>query len=203
MRKSDSLDDYTFREEVPDDNLYDKSNIDDLIYVKDRKFRRKMNFLIFLAIFFVVSSLILCLFGLAYTNKKVVVEENIIEYDLLVSHTNNYYGRSAISFKDYSSLEKALDYSFKIQNNNDVVLDYKLVLNNPYFGQDGIDMSLINYKVMIDNNEVFSGNLENAKDVELGKTSISAYSIHDVTFKIWSSKIEGNNKFNFKIDVVS
>ena len=203
MRKSDSLDDYTFREEVPDDNLYDKCNIDDLIYVKDRKFRRKMNFLIFLAIFFVVSSLILCLFGLAYTNKKVVVEENIIEYDLLVSHTNNYYGRSAISFKDYSSLEKALDYSFKIQNNNDVVLDYKLVLNNPYFGQDGIDMSLINYKVMIDNNEVFSGNLENAKDVELGKTSISAYSIHDVTFKIWSSKIEGNNKFNFKIDVVS
>lgn len=196
---------YTFNEEVPESELYDKSDVDDLIYVKDVNYKRKISTLIIIAAVLIICSLLLCLFGLLFynTNSEDIVEENVIQYDLFVTHSNNYYGRSGISFKEYPTQDKALNYTLKIENNNPVDLKYKMIFTNPNFGEDNVDMGFINYQLLIDNSEQSSGSLTNVESFNLFENNIKKNTIQNVTLKLWSDKVDSKNKFNFKINVES
>lgn len=208
MKNDGSFNKYTFNEEVPEVDLYDKSDMSDIIYVRDVSYRSKINLLIAIAIFLIVSALLLSLFGMALIGKDYLWNDtdnvgNTITYNLFVSHSNNYYGRSAVNFEEYNTSSKTLDYSFDVRNSNPIDINYKIILNNPYFGEDNVDMSLINYSLYINQEEITSGKLKNEAECLLSNITIGSNANHNVLLKLWSSDLGKNNKFNFKIDVIS
>ena len=107
QRKNDfkvSTDDLVFQEEVKDDELHSKLGTSDIIYVDNGKVRRRTRFLIFLAIFLILLSIISAIMGFVYMDKELKAEQNntkVQKYDLFVTHSSGSYGGTIDSFSKY------------------------------------------------------------------------------------------------------
>lgn len=202
---SSSFDKYTFSEEVFDNDLHRMDEEDDLVYVKDVNHKKKLNILLVSAITLILCSLLLSLLGLvlADSDDNVPANSDIVKYDLFVTHSNNYYGRNKVSFDDYSSLDKSLDYSFKIENKNTIDLAYKIKIYNPNFESDRIDMTLINYELLVNDEEFSNGKLRDMQDFVLIENNIHGGNSQNIVLKLWSSKVPKDRKFAFKVNVES
>lgn len=205
-RKNDlnvPTEDLIFQEEVKDDELYCKKNVSDIIYNDSGVRIRRTRFLIMLAIILILISIISALIGFVYLDKDLKENNNTIvtKYDLFVAHSNSFYGGNIDSFSNYSSLDKAYSYKFTVSNNNPVSLKYSVEFVNPNYGNDGVDMTLINYKLLKNNEIVSEGTLNNLKTDELYKADILSNSSDEYFIKVWSSKIDKELKFDFQINV--
>lgn len=199
-----STEDLIFEEEVGEEELYSKKNVSDIIYNDLDVRKRRTKFLIFLAISLIIISIISALMGFIFLDKDLKekkVNPIITKYDLFVTHSNSSYGGSISSFSDYRSLNNAYLYKFDVTNNNSIALDYLVEFINPNYGNDGVDMTLINYKLLRNNQIVSEGVLSNSMTSQLFNTDILSNSRDEYVLKIWSYKMDKKLKFDFKINV--
>lgn len=92
-------------------------------------------------------------------------------------------------------------YKFDVTNNNSIALDYLVEFINPNYGNDGVDMTLINYKLLRNNEIVSEGVLSNSMTSQLFNTGILSNSSDEYVLKIWSYTMDKKLKFDFKINV--
>ena len=199
-----STEDLIFEEEVGEEELHSKKNVSDIIYNDFSVKRRRTNFLIVLAVILIIISIISALMGFIYLDKDLKEKYNnpvTTKYDLFVSHSNGSYGGSISSFSDYRSLNSAYMYKFTVSNNNSVNLGYLVEFINPNYGNDGVDMVLINYSLLKNNEIVSEGVLINSTSHQLFKTDILSNSSDEYVLKIWSYEIDKKLKFDFKVNV--
>lgn len=199
-----STEDLIFEEEVGEEELYSKKNVSDIIYNDLDVRKRRTKFLIFLAISLIIISIISALMGFIFLDKDLKekkVNSIITKYDLFVTHSNSSYGGSISSFSDYRSLNNAYLYKFDVTNNNSITLNYLVEFINPNYGNDGVDMTLINYKLLRNNQIVSEGVLSNSMTSQLFNTDILSNSRDEYVLKIWSYKMDKKLKFDFKINV--
>lgn len=201
--ETNEIEKFTFEEEVPDEDLHSKLGVDDHIYVEGTISKIKNIILILLAIFLILTSLFSLLFGFRTLDRDFKARRaatNVSQYNLLVVHSNGRYGGKIDSFSTHNSLEKAYSYNFSVSNKNPVDLKYSIQLNNLNFGNDNVDMKLINYQLYKNNSIVSEGNLENLKDYNLYDADIVSGTSDSYVIKVWSEKIK-NSGFEFRINV--
>ncbi len=207
VRKSDfdvSTDDLMFKEEVPEGDLYSKVNVDDRIFEDKAVRKKRTTYLIVLAIILIICSILCAIFGFIYLDKQLKdrINNPVVEkYDLFVGHSNSTYGGEISSFAKYNSENSAFSYNFYVSNNNPVDLDYSILLANLDYDNSKIDMTLIQYSLLKDNEVVKTGYLEDEKDNLLYEDTIKSNFTDNYTVKLWSDKLSKNNKFNFKINI--
>ena len=80
-------------------------------------------------------------------------------------------------------------------------MNYLVEFINPNYGNDGVDMELINYSLLKNNEIVSEGVLNNSTSNQLFKTDILSNSSDEYVLKIWSYKMDKKLKFDFKINV--
>lgn len=200
FKTSDRLEEFV--EEVDERYLYDKKNQSDIIYVESTGSMIKSRILIILAILLILLSLMSFIFGLVYINKDVSGRETTVNnYDLFVTHSNNYFGGQLDSFDKYRSSSKPYSYSLTVENNNPIDISYKVELINPSYGNDNVDMTGIEYNVFNSGSLVFSGKLTNNSINDLGDIVIESNSSDNLEFRIWSSSVPSGTPFSFKINI--
>ncbi len=194
--------DLMFEEEVPETSLVSKKHQNDIIYVNTGlgKFNRIVLYvLLFLILGFSVLSLLFNFFG---SHHRFIGKEGADkDYVLNVIQSNNYYGASEIDFSKHNSYKKAYTYNFRLKNSNSRNLDYSINLVNPNFNLDSVNMKNISYKFIKNNKVVKEGNLTDIDIYNLYSSKIKSNSVENYTLKLWSSKIDSNKLFSFKIDV--
>ncbi len=191
----------TFKEEVKDEELHSKLGVDDHIYV--RKFFGAP-FLIGLAIFLILASLLAAILGLIVFDKELTgrpigVFHN--EYRLTVTHSNKNYGGTIKSFVNYNNSGNSFNYVFSVENKNSVDLKYSVELINPNYGSDNIDQGNISYMLIKNKQVVKNGSLSNFKTNNLYNTNISSNSVDAYEIKIWGNNINKDSNFSFKINI--
>lgn len=199
-----STDDLVFQEEVKDEELHSKLGTSDIIYVDNGKVRRRTRFLIFLAIFLILLSIVSAIMGFVYMDKELKAEQNntkVQKYDLFVTHSSGSYGGTIDSFSKYRDEKTAFSYGFSVSNNNPISLKYSIALNNSTFGSDDVDMSKINYKLYKDDQVIKEGNLFNSENNNLFAIAIPSNSTDKYVIKLWSSDLDKKLGFKFKINV--
>ena len=194
-------DELFFKEEVADEELHSKLGVDDHIYVK--KFFGAP-FLIGLAIFLILTSLLAAILGLIIFDKELTgrpigVFHN--EYKLTVIHSNKAYGGTIKSFVNYDSSGNSYNYVFNVENKNDVDLKYSIQLENPNYGLDNIDQSKISYMLLKNQQVVKNGSLSNSKTNNLYDVTISGKSVDAYEIKIWGNNINKDLDFSFAINI--
>ena len=197
-----NTDELIFKEEVADEELHSKLGVDDHIYVKKSFFGAP--FLIGLAIFLILTSLLAAILGLIVFDKELTgrpigVFHN--EYKLTVVHSNNNYGGTVKSFANYNNSGNSFNYVFHVENKNTVDLKYSVELENPNYGSDNIDQTKISYMLLKNKQVVKNGSLSNMKTNDLYKTTISGKSVDEYEIKIWGDNINNDLNFSFKINI--
>ena len=190
-----------FKEEVADEELHSKLGVDDHIYV--RKFFGAP-FLIGLAIFLILTSLLAAILGLIVFDKELTGRPIGVfhdEYKLTVVHSNKNYGGTVKSFSNYNNSGSSFNYVFHVENKNAVNLKYSVELENPNFGSDNIDQTKISYMLLKNKQVVKNGSLSNMKTNDLYKTTISGKSVDEYEIKIWGDNINNDLNFSFKINI--
>lgn len=205
QKKNDfEFESFVYDEEVSEDELYSKIDVDDRIYDKEKN-TNVVKWLVGLAVVLMIVSLVSALFGflkLSDENNEGSGAETIVtKYNLFVEHSNSLYGGKLESFENYSSLDKSFVYDFNVSNNNPVVLDYSIDFVNPNFGDDNVDMSLINYSLLKNDVVIAEGGLQNLSNFELYRTEILSNTSDNYVIKIWSDKIDNDLKFDFQINI--
>lgn len=209
MMKNDDRknEDFMFTEEVPESELYDKSNQSDIVYVESSERKTRVRILIVLAIILIILAIISALFGFMYLNKAKddngSSNVNITRYDIFVSHSDSSYGGNIVSFRNYNSKEKAFSYDFKVSNENPVDLNYKVEILYSNYTENQGSLNLISYSLLKNNEEIASGTLKETEKNVIADVMINANSSDDLVFKIWSGEIDKNIGFNFKVNVVA
>ena len=206
MRKKNSISssDLMFEEEVSDQEVYDKSGHYDVIYKSSNS---KVKFLIVLAIILIIISIFSALLGFIYLDRD---RENIVNngemvinhYDLFVSHSNQYFGGNLISFDEHRDVEHPYSYTLDVSNQNNIDIKYRIVLVTEGYSTDEIDMSEINYNLFDDDNLISSGTLQEMEEMELANVTVNSNSIDNIKFDIWSSTIDKDLSFTFKINIL-
>lgn len=199
-----SSSDLLFEEEVSEKEIINNfSKGSSVIY----EYKSKNYFLMMLFIVLILISLFSSLFAFLYMGRD---RNNIINngeivvnrYSLYVVHSNQYFGGKDISFKEYNSLENAYHYSVNITNKNDIDIDYNVVLDNSFSENDNVDMSKINFSLYNSNVLINSGVLENKDKINLSNIRVKSNDIDQLNLKIWSSDVNQDIKFSFKIEII-
>lgn len=207
MRNDDRKnEDFIFNEEVPESELYDKSNQSDIVYVESSERKTRVRILIVLAIILIILAIISALFGFIYLNndRKNATDNsdvNITRYDIFVSYSDSSYGGNIVSFKNYNSSEKAFSYDLKVSNENPVDIEYKVEIVDNNYAENKDSLNMISYSLINNNVEIASGVLENKEINTLADVTIDSNSTNNLVLKVWSNKIDNNIGFNFKINV--
>lgn len=188
---------YTFKEEVPEEALHSKIDVDDRIFVSRRRIYG-LPVVKFLLVLLFISLLFALIFGFVSLNSG--GEPNVTKYSLVVAHSNELYGGAIDSFSKYNNLDSAYSYQFTVKNSNDIDITYYVKLINNEYDFDNTDMSLIKYQLINDDTVVKEGQLKNSKDNELYKCKVSSNSADKYVLKLWSTSAD-NLKLNFKITV--
>lgn len=196
--------DLIFKEEVKDEELYSKKDVTDIIYNNSEVRRKRTMFLIILAVILIIISIISAIMGFVYLDNDLKQKNSnvvVSKYDLFVAHSNRSYGGEIASFSDYRKLDDAYSYKFTISNDNPIVLKYSVELINSNYGNDNVDMTLINYKLLKNGEVVSDGSLSNMMTNDLYSTDILNNSTDEYAIQVWSLELDKNLKFNFKINV--
>ncbi len=188
-------DEVIFNEEVKEDELYSKKDVDDHIYI--RKFFGGP-LLITLGVILVLISLFSLLYGLLNADSDLNGRQIGVvhtKYKLLVTHSNNNYGGKIDSISEYVSSSDAYTYDFKVSNNRNVLLNYNVELVSTNFIPD------VSYQ-LVKNGEVVSENQINTSGkIKLYNTSINANTTDVYKIKIWSNTQDRTDSYEFKINV--
>lgn len=199
--KKVSTDSLTFEEEVNESELHSKVDVDDHIYIKDEVSSFRNTLLIIIAGLLILLSLFSAIFGFNLMNDKSKTGYDVKKYNLLVTHSSGNYGGVIKSIDVYDSKKNSYEYEFTVDNNNPVDINYAVTLINPLYESDKVDMKLINYSLLKNDAEVSSGTLESVLNNELYKVTIKSNKKDVYKIKLWSSKIEKNTSFTFKISI--
>ncbi len=197
--------DFMFDEEIPEIELYDKKNQNDVVYVQSSEYKVRIRILIVLAVILIILAVISALFGFIYLDKDIKNQEgadtSITRYDIFVSHSNSSYGGNIKSFKNYDSSTNAFSYSLKVSNENPVDIDYKVeVIDNNYDGNENV-LNLISYSLVSNNIEIASGNFENNEVNVIKNVTIKSNSSDNLILKVWSDKVNDAVSFSFKVNI--
>lgn len=185
----------TFEEEVSSEELNSKKGTSDIVY--SNKGGRKNKFLIFLAIFLILFSLLCSFIGYCYLDNK---DRDITydKYNLLVTHSDGSFGGIISSFDKYSSFNNAYSYSFSVSNGNPLEFNYSVDINCTNY-EKNVNLSFINYVLYKNNDVVKEGVLSNSEVNKIYDTSIGVNGLDNYVLKLWSS--EKNLGFNFKVNI--
>lgn len=186
-------------EEVDEEQLYDKKNQTDIIYVNSSASNFKSVLLIVLTVILILLSLFSFIFGFSYFNKHVDSNET---YTLFITHSNDFYGGKDITFNNYNSPENSYNYDFNVSNSNDVSLNYKIQVENINFGSDNIDYNNINYSLWNYDSIVSKGKLVNEKTFDMISIDVGPNINQKFVLKIWSDNIDEDLKYSFKINIL-
>ena len=198
MKKNDEI----FKEEVPEEELHSKIDVDDHIYVK-RYGLFGGRVIIVLAIILALTALLSAIYGIFSLDKNSEGRDiGVItsKYQLVVIHTDDSYGGTIKSFSSYKNNDNYYSYNFSVSNKNDVDLKYDVSVNK----ENGTtaDLSLINYDLLKNNSIVKSGKLSNVKKNKIYGTDILKNTSDKYEIRFWSSNADINASFVFKIEVL-
>ncbi len=191
---------YTFKEEVPEEALHSKIDVDDHIYVSKKKIYGAPVVGFLLVILF-ISLLFALIFGIVSLNSGNSTP-NVTKYSLVVAHSNDLYGGKIASFSEYNSPEKAYLYQFTVKNSNNIDINYYIKLMNNKYDFENNDMTLIKYQLVKNDEVVIEGNLKNSKENDLFKQKISSNSSDKYVLKLWSTTTN-KLELDFKVTVVA
>ena len=188
-----------YMEEVDENQLYDKKNQTDIIYVNSSASNIKNVLLIVLAVIFTLISLFTLIFGFVYFNKQVEVGET---YTLFITHSDDSYGGNNITFGDYNSLENTYNYNFDVSNSNDIDLNYKIQIEHINFDSKTFDYSSINYSLLNYDSVVSEGVFNNNRTFDVVSMNIGANTKQQFVLKLWSNNIDKELEYSFKINIL-
>lgn len=189
---------YTFKEEVPEEDLHSKLDVDDHIYVSKKKIYG-LPVVEFLLVILFISLLFALIFGVVSLNSGGSTPD-VSKYSLVVAHSNELYGGKIASFSEYNSLEEAYSYQFTVKNANDIDINYYVKLTNNDYDFENNDMTLIKYQLIKNEEVVMEGHLKNSKENDLYKQKISSNSSDKYILKLWSTTTN-NLELDFKVTV--
>jgi len=160
---------------------------------RNKRFKRRVVFIVVLTIIGVTLLLIGTILVNEGVGKSVAVSSGTT--DLFVVHSKTNFGDNISSFQNYTSLDNAYSYKFYVENDESKDLPYKIVLHR----NDSSDISLINYLVLQDGEDVFKGVLSNQEDNVLISTKIQGNGLNNYEIKFWSTDF--SSKLDFRINV--
>ena len=197
--------DFMFEEEVSEDMLYDKKNQSDIVYVESSEHIIRTRVLIVLAVILIILAIISSFFGFVYLGKdqqdNKETTTSVTRYDIFVSHSNASYGGSIDSFAKYNSLDNAFNYDFKVSNENPVDIDYKIEVIDNNYDKNSKYLPMISYSLFNNDVQITEGVFDSKEINVIEKVTIKANSSDSLRLKIWSTEIENNIGFNFKVNV--
>lgn len=196
-----NVDEDIFKEEVPDEELHSKVGVDDHIYVERKSGIFGGPVLIFLAVSLALTALLSTLYGLLSLDNGLNRRDiGVItsEYHLTVIHSDDSYGGTIKSFKDYNTSNKYFSYSFDVTNKNSVDLNYSVAVSN----NSNVDISNINYELVKNDGVVKSGKLSNIKSNKIYGTTSLANTTDKYEIRFWSDSSDSNDGFTFKIEIL-
>ena len=189
------LDVPTFESEVPVDDLQD-------VRFKEKKKARRM---LILVILIVIFSLLLIAMGIYYSIKGGTTNWNTTNADLFVVHSKVDFGDMINNVNDFKSEDDAYSYTFYVENQNDINLMYKVVVEDDYDNNIGVKKFIkrnINYSIYKNNERVFKGVFTEKNSHVLTTTKIIPGQIDNYEIKLWtsaSSADDGYYKFKVKV----
>ena len=166
------------------------------VYLKEKKeyqIKKRTLVIIILVIFLALLLISLGLFFGNFNKKESGDLKKYSVYDLFVVHSKTSFGDTIKSFSPYTSYEKAYSYTFYIDNANNAVIDYKVILVD--FSKTKIDKSKINYAIL-KNKEVI---LDDKNEDTLVLSKIASLDRDNYELRLWSK--ENISDFEFKIKV--
>ena len=191
-----------FKEEVPEEELHSKIDVDDHIYVEHYSFFGGRVITI-LAVILALTALLSTIYGLLSLDKN-LDNRNIgvitDEYHLTVIHSDDSYGGKIKSFTKYNNSKNYYSYKFSVANNNGIDLNYDVSIKRQK--QTTADISLINYDLVKNGSIVKSGKLS---DIDVNKvygTAVLSKTTDEYEIRFWSSNVNENASFVFKIEVL-
>ena len=191
----------TFQEEVHDDELYSKLDVDDRIFVTDGAGRLRRTIILVVSGLLILLSLFSAIYGFNLIGSKIKIDKTVKNYNLVITHTSKSYGGTITSFEKYNSKEKGYTYAFSINNKNPIPIKYNIELFNPLFGSDKVDMKLINYSLLKNGKEAKTGTLNDAINNAIYNETIESEKTDNYQIVLWSSKLNKDLSFSFKINV--
>lgn len=192
-----------FNEEVAEEDLHSKLGVDDHIYITHKRGIYGGSLLILFAVFLVFAALFALFYGLASLNSDLNgrnIGVTVDEYHLKVIHSNYSYGGKIESFSKYNNSNKFFNYKFSIVNNNDVDLDYSVVLQVKD-KDENLNVNLVNYSLLRNGITVQSGNLSDLSN-KLYSTTALKNSADEYAVRLWSNSINKDFSFKFRIKIV-
>ncbi len=190
----------TFQEDVQENELHSKLDVDDRIFVTDNAGKIRRTIILVISGLLILLSLFSAIYGFNLIGNK-ITKYNVKNYNLVITHSSKSYGGTITSFENYNSKEKGYTYDFSVNNKNPISINYDIELFNPLFGSDKIDMKQINYSLLKNGKEEKSGLLKDSINNAIYKTTIESDKIDNYQIVLWSNKIEKNLSFSFKINV--
>lgn len=197
-----SSDDLTFQEDVQENELHSKLDVDDRIYIKTGVSRFRSVILLVISGLLILVSLFAAIYGFNLMGNKIKANRyDVKNYNLVVTHSSKSYGGTITSFEKYSTKDKGYTYDFSVSNTNSVPIKYNIELFNPLYGSDKVDMKLINYSLLKNGKEEKSGVLKDSLNNDIYSATIETSKNDTYQIVLWSNKIKKDLSFSFKINI--
>ena len=190
-------------EEVPEEALHSKVDVDDHIYVGKPTNIFGNPILIFLASALLFAALFSTFYGLlSVDSDKDGRDIGVIksEYRLTVIHYDESYGGTIDKFNEHMSFNDAFSYRFTVDNKNSVDLDYAVAVIKD--SKSTVDMSDLNYRLLKNDMTVQSGKFKNKKTNKIYDAKALSGTTDQYEIKIWSDKKIDGKSLTFKIEIL-
>lgn len=184
-----------FEEEVPSDKLKEYED-------KDRN--KKIILLIIINILLLLLLAGLYFFILRENPKSSGGVNNTAAGNIFVVHSSTYFGGLINDTSLYNSKNKAFEYKFYIENQNDLDVSYKIYiidLIEKEMGNNYVSRKDLTYSLFVNKNEVISSrNLDLITGDILYQSIINKNSKQDYILKIWTTNND-SQYYKFQLTV--
>ena len=191
-----------FNEEVAEEELHSKIDVDDHIYVRNKVGIFGNPILAFLAAALVFSALFATFYGLLSLDSDLEKRDiGVIrnEYHLTVVHSDESYGGIIKNFKKYNSSSDAFSYNFSVANKNTVDLGYAVAVEK---SSGSIDLKKVNYKLLRNGSTIKSGTLADKKSNKIYDTTAIGNTTDEYEIRLWVDNATDDESLTFKIKVL-
>ncbi len=192
----------TFQEDVSENELHSKVDVDDRIFIKSDASKVRSVVLMIVCGLLILLSLFSAIYGFNLMGDKIKKDRyNVKNYNVVVTHSSKSYGGTITSFEKYNSKENGYTYDFSVSNTNPISIKYNIELFNPLYGSDKVNMELISYSLIKNGKEEKSGVLSDSMNNSIYTTSIDTGKNDSYEIVLWGNKIKKDLSFSFKINV--
>ena len=169
---------FNFVEEIPENEIKEYE-------FDDPQEEKKRRIFVLIIVFLALS-----LFGgglyFAFIKPNPQQTVNLVGGDIFVVHSSVSLGATIDSFVNYANKEKAHEYTFYIQNDNNKDINYKIYLDEKKIAlKSKIDTSTLNYALIKNNKEIVTGKIADTKGI-LATEKIKKNNIDYYVLKLWS-----------------